>query len=88
MLSHLLKWQFQPERRGQSWNGTIRRERINFINRENESRGLQITSDELKVIYVHARRDAARETGLSPHAFPTACPYSVDFLRDLFAMPD
>jgi hypothetical protein len=28
LLGHLLKWQFQPEKRSNSWLGTIREERV------------------------------------------------------------
>lgn len=28
LLGHLLKWQFQPEKRSNSWLGTIREQRI------------------------------------------------------------
>ena len=31
LLAHLLKWQFQPEQRGRSWQTTIRNQRNALI---------------------------------------------------------
>lgn len=89
VIMHLLKWQYQPERRGASWTITIGRERGNIAEDERDNPTLAAKAAELVAeVYATARRDAADETGLAPRTFPASCPYSIDFLRDRDAMPD
>ena len=41
LLSHLLKWEFQPERRSHSWAATIARERDAILDHLDENPGLK-----------------------------------------------
>ena len=77
IVHHLLKWDYQPERRSRSWQNTIGRERDNIILYLEDSPSLTryLNDDGLNKMYRVARADAARETGLD---FPTTCPYSID----------
>lgn len=79
VLTHLLKWQFQPNMRGHSWVYTIReqRKRTKIHLRKNPS--LKNKLDEILVdAYDIAISEAAKEAGLDEKAFPTECPYTFD----------
>ena len=83
IISHLLKWQYQPGQRSSSWEITIARERSNVNRREADSHALR--SQAARIVasaYPDARKEAQIETGLSKTAFPPECPYSLDELRD------
>ena len=72
VISHLLKWQFQPNMRSHSWTYTIREQRkqakIHF--RKNPSLKSQL--NELLVdAYDVAISKAAKETSLDERDFPT-----------------
>ena len=77
LLTHLLKWRFQPERRGNSWRYTIeeQRRRIERLLDENPS----LTS-RLETAFENAYGDAiliaAREMDCDKNIFPTACPFT------------
>jgi hypothetical protein len=89
VIQHLLKWQFQPERRSRSWRLTIARERVNIEYREKKNRSLAGRADQLvQDVYRSARRLAATETGLSQDSFPAECPYTAEQLRDPDYMPE
>ncbi len=79
ILFHLLKWQYQPERRGTSWRLSIRNGRHQVRNLLKESPSLKsqlaaIVEDE----YSSCREDAADETGLPLATFPEQCEFSVE----------
>ena len=77
LLVHLLKWQFQPDRRSASWEKSIRSARRTIGRILEDSPSLQgAMSARLEKEFELARRDASRETGLSVAAFPGQCPYS------------
>src|SRR5262245_44537439 len=74
VLRHLLKWTYQPTRRGQSWRRSIRvpRQRIARILRRNP----QLRSELSEIIveaYLDACENAADETGLAIGVFPQPC---------------
>jgi hypothetical protein len=78
LLSHLLKWQYQPERRSGSWRGTI-------LEQQRELRQLlesgTLRNHALAVFasaYADARKQAAAETGLARSAFPEECGWDLD----------
>jgi hypothetical protein len=78
LLSHLLKWEYQPERRSGSWRGTI-------LEQQRELRQL-LESGTLRNhatavfadAYADARKQAAAETGLARTAFPEECGWDLD----------
>ncbi len=89
IMMHLLKWQFQPEKRTRSWRVTITRERVNVSDREKDSKTLRDQADALVTdAYRGAVLRAADETGLARDVFPTDCPYALDQLRDPDWMPE
>lgn len=79
LLAHLLKWQFQPERRGNSWRLTIaeQRRRIERLLRKNPSLKHEL-AESFAEAYGDALLMAERETGLPAETFPPTCPWTFD----------
>jgi hypothetical protein len=78
LLSHLLNWAYQPDRRSGSWRGTI-------LEQQRELRQLlesgTLRNHALAVFanaYADARKQAAAETGLARTAFPEASGWDLD----------
>ena len=88
LMQHLLKWQFQPERKGRSWEVSIAKQRIGIdkILKDNPSLKYQY-QQRVDDCYVYARRYAAIETKLPVSSFPESCPYSVEQLFDFEFLP-
>lgn len=83
LLAHLLKYAYQPERRGPSWAGTIREQRKQLDALLCDSPSLKPRLiDDLEDSYISARLLAAGETGLPEKAFPASCPFTLDELID------
>ncbi|MDB9387332.1 DUF29 domain-containing protein [Microcystis aeruginosa] len=77
ILHHLLKWDYQPQRRSWDWLGTIQQERANIRLYLDDSASLKryLTDESLFKLYAVACADAFRETGLE---FPPVCPYGIE----------
>jgi hypothetical protein len=76
LLMHLLKWRFQPERRGASWQSTIAEQRMRVAVILRDSPSLRRTvPDVVLEAFGDARELAAIETGLGIAIFPPACPW-------------
>jgi len=86
LITHLLKWQYQPENRGKSWLTTIIQQRLQIEALLEESPSLQRLLPEITVkAYRSARKVASVETGMPTNTFPAECPYSVEqVLREGF----
>jgi hypothetical protein len=77
VLLHLLKWQFQPQYRSNSWKGSIVEHRRRILEALEESPSLQPFFEEiLSRAYQDAIDQAEAETGLPRDTFPATCPYS------------
>jgi hypothetical protein len=76
LLMHMLKWDHQPERRGRSWEATIRTQRkaVQRVLRKNPSLKASL-AEALLEAWEDARSDASGETNLPLSRFPDACPY-------------
>lgn len=83
LLAHLLKWQFQPQHRSSSWNGTIneQRKRIRKIIKENPSLKCGI-EEKITDAYDVAISRAFKDTGIPESEFPQICPYSWEQISD------
>lgn len=86
LLLHLLKWQFQPNKRSPSWSASIANARIEIEDILSDSPSLK---DYLPQVfdkaYANARTLAAKETGIDILALPESCPYSpLQALEDSF----
>lgn len=83
LIAHLLKYQFQPQRRSHSWVRTILHHRIAILGIFNQMPSLRPQIEEYVAHnYPKAARDAARETKLPSSLFPAATPYTVDQILD------
>src|SRR4051794_40911685 len=80
LLAHLLKWEYQPERRSGSWRGTIltQRRELRLLLESGTLRNYGIAS--LAAGYQEAREQAAAETELPVETFPVEWVQSVDEL--------
>lgn len=79
VIMHLLKWQYQPERRGTSWRQSIDNGR-NSIERllENNPSLVGQLPTLIEAEYPRSHRQAHRETGLPLTTFPDQCPFTLD----------
>ena len=79
LLLHLLKWQFQNEKRSKSWQVTIRAQRTQIARHlaENPSLKARLRQAMLEA-YSDATLEAERETELPETTFPAKCPYSFE----------
>lgn len=85
LLTHLLKWDQQPERRTGSWRGTIRAQRRE-LRKLLESGTLRNHAETvLDEAFDEARGQASDETELAIDKFPTERPWALD---ELLANPD
>jgi hypothetical protein len=83
LMSHLLKWEFQRERRGHSWLYTIKEQRLRIKRRLKKNPSLKSSLNEsLNEAYEYALLQAVSDTGLSERTFPEECPYSLEEVFD------
>jgi len=84
LLLNLLKYQYQPKRRGKSWLLTINHQRtaIERLLEQSPSLLRLLDDDSLTKVYVKAVRDAVIETDLERHLFPIVCPYRLEQVLD------
>lgn len=78
LFLHLLKWQFQPERRSESWRLTIDNARSEIHELLTEMPSLKSDLATLAgTEFPRARKEAAKETGLSLTRLPETSPYEL-----------
>ena len=76
LLLHLLKWQFQPGLRGNSWRLNIEEQRYRLDDHLDDNPSLKAMLDTAMTnAYRLALVEAERETGLARATFPASCPY-------------
>lgn len=79
LLLHMLKWDHQPERRGNSWRLSIQNARDDLSDHLADNPSLTSRLDEIMpTAYQRARREAAIETGIALASFPAACPWAFE----------
>jgi hypothetical protein len=89
LLVHLLKWKYQPNRRGKSWTLTIIGQRIKLLRVIKDNPGLKPQLPELiNDAYSLAKVNAAKETKLDIEIFDSACPWTFEQLIDDSFYPD
>ena len=89
IISHLLKWQFQPTLRGHSWVYTIREQRkqVRYHLEDNPSLKDKLEETLIKA-YNLAIDKAARDTSLPAKDFPIECPYRLEQIINEEFYPD
>jgi Domain of unknown function DUF29 len=88
ILTHLLKYQFQPGEASNSWAASIVQNRDAIATLIEESPSLRPHPGRvLERAYRPARLAASGETGLPLATFPAECPFSIDQVLDLDFWP-
>jgi hypothetical protein len=89
LLMHMLKWDYQPDRRTRSWENTIREQRYRAERQLRENPSLKPRLDDaVREGYRSARLEASSETDMDLDRFPESCPYGWEeiigrqFVRD------
>jgi len=78
LLTHLLKWQYQPERQSRSWSRTVKEQRKRVLLRIKRTPSLKHVvddSDWVAEAWADAVAKAVEETGLD--VFPEDCPWTM-----------
>ena len=78
LLAHILKWEFQPQKRSVSWTLTIKEQRRLLARRLQRTPSLvPMLSDPewIDEIWIDAKALAEKETGLDIGTFPEVCPW-------------
>jgi len=79
LMMHMLKWDYQPERRSRLWAISIRQQRLEIDDVSADNPGLKSRiAEAIGRAYRKARLEAAKETTLDEETFPATCPYSWD----------
>jgi Domain of unknown function DUF29 len=88
LLAHLLKWQFQPERRGHSWEATIKIQRLHLAKLLRNSLSLKHNFEDekfLRTLWLHAAVLAGDQTLLD---MPRTWIWPLDLVLDDNFWPD
>lgn len=89
LLVHLLKWQFQPKRRGSTWSVTIWEQRLQINSILEDSPSLRpFPAEILGASYKRARDKAAQETRIGLRIFPAECPYALEQILSEDFLPE
>jgi hypothetical protein len=88
ILTHLLKWQFQPGARTNSWRASllVNRDAIAALIEDSPSLGSFPVTVVPRAFRV-ARLEASAETNIPESDFPETCPYGVDQILDPEFLP-
>lgn len=89
LLAHLLKWQWQPERRSGSWRATVRtqRNRLELTLRDSPSLRAEVAAM-IGRGYPKAVAVAADQTGVPAARFPRRCPFTATQVLDERFFPE
>jgi hypothetical protein len=85
LLAHLIKWKGQPENRTNSWQATINDQRKRIALAIKETPSLKAVMREpvwQEGVWLDARAQARKETGLAEEDLPEACPWPMDQAAD------
>ncbi|MCW5312314.1 DUF29 family protein [Nostoc sp. KVJ3] len=83
LIGHLLKWQYQSQRRSRSWLATLRIQRLDIAELLEDNPSLKPYLEEaLRKAYLKGVELAVGETDLPKRTFPVECPYSLSEIVD------
>jgi hypothetical protein len=89
LIAHLLKWQFQAERRGVSWTRTIKEQRKSLAFHLKQVPSLRANTADAEwqeAVWADAVTLAIKETGIEN--FPEYCPWTIDNILTNDWFPD
>ncbi len=83
LLLHLLKWRYQPGKRGPSWEASIRVQRYSVEDHLDDNPSLKpLLPQALASAYRKAAWRRWRRRGCRARRFPEACPWTVEQVLD------
>jgi hypothetical protein len=89
LLGHLLKWIYQPERRGNSWLATIEGQRLELADLLEDNPSLKYQLDQqFEKSYIKAVLFAVKETNLPKSTFPQESPFTLKQVLDRHYLPE
>ena len=91
LLAHLLKWQHQPERQGNSWRRTIKVQRKDVLDCLKATPSLKPHLQDVEwwdSVWAHALNIATKETGFLYEHFPESCPWKADDILGVDWFPE
>ena len=89
LLLHLLKWRYQPAKRGPSCEASIANQRDDLAEHLADNPSLRpLLPEALTFAFRKARREAVAETGLPATTFPEACPWTEEQALDVGFWPE
>ncbi|MBD2449560.1 DUF29 domain-containing protein [Nostoc sp. FACHB-152] len=89
LLGHLLKWQYQSQKRTSSWLSTIREQRVQIKLLLEDSPSLKsYLHDIFLTAYELGLALAIRETQLGEQVFPEECPYNPEQIMNPKFLPE
>lgn len=91
LLMHLLKWEHQPSRQSNSWMLTIAEQRRSILRRLEKTPSLKNSlsdPDWLADVWLDARNDAAKETGIDFDQFPLECSWDMSEVLSTDWLPE
>jgi Domain of unknown function DUF29 len=81
LSQHLLKWRYQPQRRGESWQQSIDNARLQIELILEDSPSLrEFLPKAFAWAYPRGRKEAVKDTGLPLATFPETCPWTLEQL--------
>lgn len=79
LIGHLLKWEYQPEKRSRSWFATISVQRLDIGELISDNPSLKpYLAEALKTAHKKGVMLAVKESGLPSRTFPTSTSYSLE----------
>jgi hypothetical protein len=89
LIFHLLKWQFQPDFRGRSWEGSIDNQREEILLILIDSPGLNTKITEIiNIAFKKSLLLIKKETPIDLKILPQECPYTFEQLVNEEFYPD
>jgi len=89
LILHLLKWQYQPMLKGQSWRATIRVQRRDLAGHLGDNPSLKtLLPEAIERAYGNAVIEAEAEIGLPESTFPATCPWPFEQMMDADFWPE
>ncbi|MFB2835035.1 DUF29 domain-containing protein [Floridanema evergladense] len=88
LLGHLLKWEYQPNKRSRSWVATIREQRYKLLKLLEENPSLKpYLSEAIAQAYQSALALAVRETEMPFKTFPSSNSYAWEEIENTEFLP-
>jgi hypothetical protein len=89
LSQHLLKWHYQPQRRGESWQQSIDNARLQIELILEDSPSLrEFLPQAFTWAYPRGRKEAVKDTGLPLATFPETCPWPLERLLEEDFLPE